>query len=81
MNLQGGANIIKWQLSGALFVMDVNIPAGSTAKIYIPAVSLQQVTESGIMAVRAKGLKFIKQADDTMLFEAKSGIYHFNSKL
>ncbi len=76
-----GPIIIKWQLSAARFVMDVNIPAGSTAKIYIPAVSLQQVTESGIMAVRAKGLKFIKQADDTILFEAKSGIYHFNSKL
>ncbi|MCZ4222576.1 family 78 glycoside hydrolase catalytic domain [Pedobacter rhodius] len=57
--------------------LDVTIPANTTATIYITCSDSKLITESGLPVNTIKGLKFIKSESDKLVFEAKSGIYHF----
>lgn len=72
---------ICWKLEAGHFSMDLKIPAGSTAQVYIPAAAHAAILESGQAPSHAAGLKFISQTGDTALFEVKSGTYHFDSSI
>jgi len=69
-----------WVL-GEVFKMDMTIPANTTATVYIPAKSLDSITESGRPATKAEGLRFLRMEDGSAVFAADSGRYKFVSKL
>ncbi|MBN1789489.1 MAG: family 78 glycoside hydrolase catalytic domain, partial [Bacteroidales bacterium] len=56
------------------------IPANSTATLYMPAVSEKAVTENGIPASEAEGIRFVKYENDRAIYELKSGSYTFTSQ-
>jgi hypothetical protein len=66
--------------------LDVTIPVGSTAEIRLPKLGIGDpvVKESGTIAWKGKafqpgaaGLAGARDTDDSILFQAGSGTYHF----
>jgi alpha-L-rhamnosidase len=69
----------KWKLDGSRLTLDVEIPANTTATIYVPSKGSDAVTESGMEAMKAIGLTFIGQQDGCSVFAATNGKFHFTS--
>ncbi len=68
-----------WRKNGARVEWDVTVPPNSTATIYVPARSGNDVTESGASAAKAQGLRFSRMETGSAVFEAVSGRYRFQS--
>jgi alpha-L-rhamnosidase len=75
-----GEIAVRWVL-GDVFKMEVAIPANTTATLYVPAKSLDSVSESGGAAAKAEGLRFLRMEDGCAVFAADSGRYQFVSRL
>jgi alpha-L-rhamnosidase len=70
-----------WRLENGTFTLDVTIPDNTTATVYIPAASAENVTESGQSATRAEGVRFLRMDHGSAVFSVGSGTYLFASKL
>ncbi len=57
--------------------MDISVPANSTATVYVPG---KNVTESGIAAEDAEGVRFFKYDDGYSIFRVESGEYSFREE-
>ena len=66
-----------WKKQDGQFQLDIEIPANTTAKIYIPATNKEVIKESGQPIVSVKELKVIGNEGEYMVVEAGSGSYHF----
>jgi alpha-L-rhamnosidase len=83
---EGELNTVKgviksaWRRQGKSLVLEVTIPANSTAEVHLPAKSVNSVTENGVKIADAKGIKLLNQSKNGLTLEAGSGIYHFNIK-
>jgi len=69
----------EWQLSDNQFSWNINIPANTTATVYIPAEKGGDITESGKQVSTARGVKFVKFEEGRAVYEIGSGSYHFIS--
>jgi alpha-L-rhamnosidase len=69
----------EWKVDSGTLTMDVIIPANTTAIVCIPTVSADNVTESGVAADKADGVKFIKMEDKCAVYEVESGKYQFQT--
>jgi alpha-L-rhamnosidase len=65
---------IKWQCRKGRFTMECEVPVGSTATIWVPCGAAPKVKES-------EYVKAVGQRDGYALYEVKSGVYKFSSKL
>jgi len=75
-----GKIISNWKfLKNKTFKLDIEIPANSSAKIFIPAKKAADVKESGKQASRAKNIKFIGIENGCAIFEIGSGKYQFSN--
>ncbi len=74
----GTAGIVWQQKEGKLLV-DVNVPVGSTATVYIPAKRVQDITESGRKYDAAPGVTFQRMDAGYALFDVGSGQYSFRA--
>jgi alpha-L-rhamnosidase len=68
----------RWRRHDGQFEWEVSIPSGSTATIYIPADGSAQVTESGKPVAESVGMKFLRQENGRIAYEAVSGEYSFH---
>jgi len=68
-----GEIVSDWKKNGDTFELDVEIPVNTTATIYIPVKSKQQVTTGGAL-ITAKYL------DGNAVIKVGSGKYHFKTK-
>lgn len=66
-----------WKREAGRFVLQLSLPPGITAKVYIPASDPKKVTESGAAADQAKGVRFLKLQDGCAVYEVGSGSYQF----
>jgi alpha-L-rhamnosidase len=71
----------EWHKSNNQFSWDINIPANTSATIYLPAEKVGDVTESGNETSKDNGVKFIKLENGRAVYEIGSGNYHFISKV
>ncbi len=71
----------EWHREDSSFNWEITIPANTTATVYVPAKSPDEVTESGQQAGLNAGAKFITMEDARAVFEVKSGNYRFTSVL
>jgi alpha-L-rhamnosidase len=71
----------EWHSSNTKFDWDINIPANTSATIYIPAEKEGDVTENGKDVLKNDGVKFVKLENGRAVYEIGSGSYHFTSKL
>jgi len=66
-----------WKLDDTKLTMEVEVPVNTTAKIYIPANSLQDITESGIALSASKDISVLGTEGKYVVVSAGSGKYQF----
>ena len=71
---------IKWKKEQDRFTMEVSVPVGSEATVYVPAKSNRSVQESGRKPSRSKGVRFKKNEDGYAVYKVGSGHYSFESR-
>ncbi len=67
----------SWKLENDKLLMDVEIPANTTATVFVPASDLNNVTESGKILSQANGIQIKNAEDGYLVLNLGSGIYHF----
>ena len=68
-----------WEKRDGVFRWKVTIPANTTATVYVPAKSVETVSESGKPAIQARGMRFLRMENGRAVFSAGSGNYSFES--
>lgn len=66
-----------WKLENDQFILDVTIPANTTATVYIPAGTQAEVMEGKKKAVDSKGVTYDRMEGGRAVFTVRSGHYHF----
>ncbi len=69
----------SWKIEKDRFIWEVTIPANTTATLYMPADCAAEVTEQGLPAGDAEGVKYIRMEQDRAVFIVGSGSYSFVS--
>jgi hypothetical protein len=67
----------EWKRDVEGITLDVAIPPSTTATVFLPAQSVDQVRESGVMAATSRGVKFLRLEKGVVMFEIVSGKYRF----
>jgi len=67
----------SWKVQNDSLIIDVEIPANTTATVYIPAKDANSIKESGKTLAQINGLKVIGKEDNYIVVEVGSGVYHF----
>ncbi|MFO7922730.1 MAG: family 78 glycoside hydrolase catalytic domain [Bacteroidales bacterium] len=75
-----GTAAIKWKKEGATFHMDITVPVGSTATVYIPAKENGRITESGESLGDSENIRFRGMEGEYAVLNINSGIYQFESE-
>ena len=71
---------IEWTKEDQKFSMDITVPVGSYASVYVPTDNVENITESDKPVSEAEGVQFEKMEDGYALFTVVSGKYEFNVK-
>jgi alpha-L-rhamnosidase len=75
-----GLIVSDWKKDGGTFDWQIEVPANTTATVYLPAKSIERVLESGMFARNAPGVKFLRMENGRAVFSVGSGQYHFVSE-
>lgn len=67
----------EWKNDVDRFEWNISIPANTSATLYIPANSLDEITESGLAIANSKDITFVKATDGEVILEVLSGDYTF----
>ncbi|MCK4817096.1 hypothetical protein KA005_15105, partial [bacterium] len=67
----------NWSNDNGALTMNISIPANSTATVYVPG---NTITESGIAAEAAEGVRFFRYDDGYSIFRIESGDYSFRTR-
>ncbi len=76
-----GLAAVSWKRNVGMFKLVIKVPVGSTATVYVPALSAKSVTESGKEIRGKNGVSFQKMEDGYAIFTVGSGEYLFGSQL
>jgi len=76
-----GKVVSEWKLAGDSLTLSVTIPTGTVAKVFVPALSPETVTESGNPAGDTEGVKFLQAEEDAAVYEISGGTYSFHSRI
>jgi alpha-L-rhamnosidase len=68
----------EWRLDGRRFVLDVTVPANTSATVYIPGTDPAAVREVGGPAASAEGVSFWGVEAGSCLYTLASGRYEFS---
>lgn len=67
----------NWKLDDTRLLLNVRIPAGTTATVRIPALPCQRVEESGSGVESTVGITVVERDPDALFVNIGSGDYHF----
>jgi hypothetical protein len=70
----------EWKKSEGRFALNLEIPASTGATVFLPAREARRVTESGLPAGEAPGVRLLRQENGQAVYEISSGIYQFVSE-
>jgi alpha-L-rhamnosidase len=70
----------SWSIKDGNFKWSIQIPANTTALVYVPAASADLVTKSGKQTMDAPGVEFDRFEKNYAIYKVKSGCYRFTSK-
>ncbi len=68
---------ISWHQRNGTFRMDVRVPVGSTATVYVPTNNASEVTESGQRPDTSHGVTFQRMEAGYAIYRVGSGQYSF----
>jgi alpha-L-rhamnosidase len=74
-----GRAAIRWEKKNGKFRMKINVPVGSTATVYIPALEASEVSESGNSLQKAKYVTFLRMENGYAVVKVASGDYKFET--
>lgn len=67
----------EWKITGQKTVYTIEVPANTTATLFIKATNLNKVTEANQKIKQLKGITYIGQKEDKLAFTLLSGTYEF----
>ena len=70
----------SWKIDNGKIIMEVEIPANSTATVYIPAAGVEAVTENNTILSSVKDITVTGTENGYVVVKLGSGKYHFESK-
>lgn len=70
-----------WQLDGNNLLYSATVPPNTSATLYLPAISAEEVTEGGKSANNVKGVTFLKFENGKAFYKLRSGTFSFESKI
>jgi alpha-L-rhamnosidase len=76
-----GRIVSNWRRAENKFDLEVEIPANTMATIYLPANSVEKISEGGKSLAKVNGVKFLRVEGDRAVLAVDSGKYRFVSKL
>lgn len=68
---------VRWQRTDGEFKLQVAVPAGTTATVFVPAEVAEQITESGKPADESEGVSLLGTSDGRVKLQIESGEYEF----
>ena len=72
-------NIVSdWKKEGNRFSLHVQIPANTTATVYLPATATNKITESGIVVSNTNDARLVGYEKGRAIIKVGSGDYNFN---
>jgi alpha-L-rhamnosidase len=72
---------VSWKKNLGTFKLDINVPVGSTATVYVPAKKVKNITESGKKINGNSDVSFQNMENGYAIFTVGSGEYHFIEKV
>lgn len=76
-----GTASVRWEKNNDLFRMDIKVPVGTSATVYVPASDQNKVTESSKKISDENGVIFQKMENGYAVYNIVSGNYSFNSEI
>jgi alpha-L-rhamnosidase len=70
----------SWKQQNDIFILDIEIPANTTADVFLPTEIKEKITESGKLIYNVKEIQFVKVVDGKTLIKIGSGKYQFEVK-
>ncbi len=70
---------IHWAIRGNQLSMQVDVPVGCTATVYVPVLKENYIAEGGLPIAESADVKFLKEEDGYRVFSVASGSYLFLS--
>ncbi len=67
----------SWKMDDGILTYEATVPANTTATLYLPAVSVKGITESGKSVKKALGVSFLRYENGKAVYELASGSYVF----
>ena len=74
-----GRIVSDWKLENGAFKYRIEVPANTTATVWVPAQSADGVMEGGKPAGKSAGVTFVRMEDGCAVFEVGSGAYAFTA--
>lgn len=72
-----GKYAVSWKRAAGRFTLEIEVPAGGSATVVLPASDFRQVTEGDVAATRATGVKYMRSTRGTAEFAVGAGKYAF----
>jgi alpha-L-rhamnosidase len=72
---------VHWKITDGKFLLDVEIPANTTAEIYIPAPTADAITEKGKPLSTLPGILVSGKQGKYIVLQTGSGTYHFSTAM
>jgi len=76
-----GISGITWKNENSKFIMNVNVPVGLHATVYVPASGREDVIENGKKIKKTSDVKFVRMEDDYAVYNIGAGDFSFESKI
>eukprot|EP01136_Pigoraptor_vietnamica_P012657 Opistho-1_new@52826 len=67
----------SWKVTGDQLLMEVEVPANTTATVFVPAKSADAITESGTAITQSKDIKLLETKEGAVKLSLGSGKYQF----
>jgi len=76
-----GRIVSNWKRTQDRFELEIEIPVNTTATVYLPASSVENITEGNEPLAKVSGVKFLSLEGGCAVLAVESGKYQFNSKM
>jgi alpha-L-rhamnosidase len=70
-----------WRITDGTFHLQIEIPANTSATVFVPAADASSVREYDTPAASAPGVRFLRHETGRAVFTIGSGTYHFTAPL
>jgi len=75
-----GDIVSEWKLESGVVHLRVEVPANTTARVYVPTKNKSTIKEGSLEADRSGGVRFLRMEGDAAVYEVLSGDYDFGSE-